>query len=163
MKSVIILLGSMIVTQSCGVWSDAPINKRELAVATVLEGSVRRAGDQVRINVQLIDAITGGHLWAERYDGTLADIFVLQDRVTEKIVSALAVKLTFEDRKALKHSGRPLNLDAYEYVLRGRAKLAQANRQATIEARKLFEKAIEADPEFARAYGDVPVDVEKLR
>ncbi len=124
----------------------------DLGVRYVLKGSVRRAGDQVRINVQLIDATTGGHLWAERYDGTLADIFVLQDRVTEKIVSALAVKLTFEDRKALKQSGRPLNLDAYEYVLRGRAKLAQANRQATIEARKLFEKAIEADPKFARAY-----------
>jgi adenylate cyclase len=124
----------------------------DLGVRYVLEGSVRRAGDQVRINAQLIDATTGGHLWAERYDGTLADIFVLQDRVTEKIVSALAVKLTIEDRKALEHSGRPLNLDAYEYVLRGRAKLAQANRQTTIEARNLFEKAIEADPKYARAY-----------
>ena len=124
----------------------------ELGVRYVLEGSVRRAGDQVRINAQLIDATTGGHLWAERYDGTLADIFALQDRVTEKIVSALAVKLTIEDRKALENSVRPLNLDAYEYVLRGRAKLAQANRQATIEARKLFEKAIEADPKYARAY-----------
>jgi adenylate cyclase len=106
----------------------------------------------VRINAQLIDATTGGHLWAERYDGALDDVFALQDRVTRKIVSALAVTLTIEDRKALEHSGRPLNLDAYEYVLRGRAKLAQANRQATIEARKLFEKAIEADPKFARAY-----------
>ncbi len=123
----------------------------DLGVRYVLEGSVRRAGDQVRINAQLIDATTGGHLWAERYDGALADVFALQDRVTEKIVSALAVKLTIEDRKALEHSGRPLNLDAYEYVLRGRAKLAQANRQATIEARKLFEKAIEADPKYARA------------
>ncbi len=124
----------------------------DLGVRYVLEGSVRRAGDQVRINAQLIDATTGGHLWAERYDGALADVFALQDRVTEKIVSALAVKLTIEDRKALEHSGRPLNLDAYEYVLRGRAKLAQANRQATIEARKLFEKAIEADPKYTRAY-----------
>jgi adenylate cyclase len=124
----------------------------DLGVRYVLEGSVRRAGDQVRINAQLIDATTGGHLWAERYDGTLADIFVLQDRVTEKIVSALAVKLTIEDRKALEHSANPLNLDAYEYVLRGRAKLAQAKRQTTIEARKLFEKAIEADPKYARAY-----------
>jgi TolB-like protein/Tfp pilus assembly protein PilF len=125
---------------------------RDLGVRYVLEGSVRRAGDQVRINAQLIDTTSGGHLWAERYDGTLADIFVLQDRVTEKIVSALAVKLTIEDRKALEHSGRPLNLDSYEYVLRGRMKLAQANRQATIEARKLFERAIEADPKYARAY-----------
>ncbi len=124
----------------------------DLGVRYVLEGSVRRAGDQVRINVQLIDATTGGHLWAERYDATLADIFVLQDRVTEKIVSALAVKLTIEDRKALEHPGRPLNLDAYEYVLRGRAKLAQANRQATIDAGKLLENAIEADPKYARAY-----------
>ena len=124
----------------------------DLGVRYVLEGSVRRAGDQVRINAQLIDATTGGHLWAERYDGTLDDVFALQDRVTEKIVSALAVKLTIEDRKALENSGRPLNLDAYEYVLRGRAKLAQADRQATIEARKLFEKAIEADPKYARAY-----------
>lgn len=124
----------------------------DLGVRYILEGSVRRAGDEVRINAQLIDATTGGHLWAERYDGALADIFALQDKVTQKIVAALAVKLTIEDRKALEHSGRPLNLDAYEYVLRGRAKLAQANRQATIEARKLFENAIEADPKYARTY-----------
>jgi len=124
----------------------------DLGVRYVLEGSVRRAGDTVRINAKLIDATTGGHLWAERYDGTLSDIFALQDSVTEKIVSALAVKLTIEDRKALEQSGRPLNLDAYEFVLRGRAKLAQANRQTTIEARKLFENAIEADPKYARAY-----------
>ncbi len=124
----------------------------ELGVRYVLEGSVRRVGDQVRINAQLIDATTGGHLWAERYDGALADVFALQDEVTRKIVAALAVKLTIEDRKALEHSGRPLNLDAYEYVLRGRAKLAQAKRQATVEARELFEKAIEADPKYTRAY-----------
>ena len=124
----------------------------ELGVRYVLEGSVRRASERVRINAQLIDATTGGHLWAERYDGTLADVFALQDRVTERIVSALAVKLTIEDRKVLEHSDRPLNLDAYEYVLRGRAKLAQANRQATLKARALFEKAIEADPKYARAY-----------
>jgi adenylate cyclase len=124
----------------------------ELGVRYVLEGSVRRVGDQVRINAQLIDATTGGHLWAERYDGTLSDIFLLQDRVAEKIVSALAIKLTIADREALENSDDPLNLDAYEYVLRGRAKLAKANRQATIEARELFEKAIEADPKYSRAY-----------
>jgi len=132
------------------------VNVREVAehlgVRYVLEGSVRRAGDQVRINVQLIDATTGGHLWAERYDGALSNIFALQDRVTQKVVSALAVKLTKEDREALEHSDRPMNLIAYEYVLRGRAKLAEADREATLEARKLFERAIEADSKYARAY-----------
>ncbi len=67
---------------------------RELGVRYLLEGSVRRAGDQVRVNAQLIDATTGGHLWAERYDGTLADVFYLQDRITNKITKALQVALT---------------------------------------------------------------------
>jgi TolB-like protein len=74
----------------------------ELGVRYVLEGSVRRAGDQVRINAQLIDATTGGHLWAERYDGSLADVFALQDSVTQKIVSALAGELAPNERAALK-------------------------------------------------------------
>ena len=71
---------------------------RELGVQYVLEGSVRRAGDQVRINAQLIDATTERHLWAERYDGTLANIFALQDKVTEKIVAALSLNLTAQER-----------------------------------------------------------------
>jgi adenylate cyclase len=73
---------------------DLRVVARELGVRYLLEGSVRRAGDQVRVNAQLIDATTGGHLWAERYDGTLADVFYLQDRITNKITKALQVALT---------------------------------------------------------------------
>jgi hypothetical protein len=90
----------------------------ELGVRYVLEGSVRKARERVRINAQLIDATTGHHIWAERYDGTLDDIFALQDRVTQKIIEALAVKLTVAERE---HDLRREtdNILAYEYYLKG--------------------------------------------
>jgi TolB-like protein len=90
----------------------------ELGVRYVLEGSVRRAGDQVRINAQLIDAVTGGHLWAERYDGSVTDVFALQDRVARNIVTALAVRLTGEEqsREARTQTENP---QAYDAFLRG--------------------------------------------
>ena len=113
---------------------------------------MRRAGDQVRINAQLIDATTGGHLWAERYDGAMRDIFALQDSVIGKIVSALAVELTVSDRRTLAARRENVNLEAYDYLLRGRQLLSRIEGQETEKAKGMFEKAIEIDPEYARAY-----------
>ena len=92
----------VIARNSVFTYKDEPVKVQrvaeELGVRYVLEGSVRRAGDQVRINAQLIDAVTGGHLWAERYDGSVTDVFALQDQVARNIVTALAVRLTGEEQ-----------------------------------------------------------------
>jgi TolB-like protein/class 3 adenylate cyclase/Flp pilus assembly protein TadD len=124
---------------------------RELSVRYVVEGSVRRAGGQVRINAQLIDTSTGGHLWAERYDGQLTDIFGLQDRVTRSIVSAMAVELTPQEQQDLARRETE-SLQAYDYVLRGRQQLARLSREGVAKARELFEKAVDLDPGYARAH-----------
>jgi adenylate cyclase len=124
---------------------------RELGVRYILEGSVRKSGDKVRINAQLIDAKTGGHLWAERYDRDLRDIFTLQDEVTQKIVTALAVKLTKEEQKRLVRKGTD-NLEAYDYTLRGLEYFYRYSKEANARARKMFEKSIVLDPQYALAH-----------
>jgi adenylate cyclase len=123
----------------------------ELKVRYVLEGSVRKVADRVRINAQLVDATTGGHLWAERYDRDLNDIFGVQDEVTKNIVSALSVKLTKseEDQLARRYTD---SLEAYEYALRGLDYYFRYAKDAHTLALKMFEKAIELDPEYALAY-----------
>ncbi len=121
---------------------------RELGVKYVLEGSARRAADRVRINAQLIDAHAGGHIWADRFDRDLADIFAAQDEVVAKIVEALAGKLT---AAGLKERYRPANLEAYDLCLRGRAAWAYSP-EAGVEAIPLFERAIALDPNYADAY-----------
>jgi TolB-like protein/class 3 adenylate cyclase/Flp pilus assembly protein TadD len=123
----------------------------DLGVRYVLEGSVRKAGAQVRINAQLIDATTGHHLWAERYDGNLDDIFVLQDRFTRKIVSALAVKLTAGEEESISHKYTD-NVAAYEAYLQGLEHLRSMTREDLAKAVPFFEKAIELDPDFGQAY-----------
>ena len=123
----------------------------ELGVRYVLEGSVRRVGDQVRINAQLIDATTGGHIWAERYDGTLDDVFALQDEVTSKIISALAIRLTSAERVNLARMPTE-NLEAYDYFLRAERGLFSQNSKGLAEALSLYHKATEIDPMFARAW-----------
>ena len=126
----------------------------ELGVRYILEGSVRRVGDQVRINVQLIDAVTDGHLWAERYDGALTDIFSLQDKITEKIITALAVQLSPSEEVALKAKGTS-NADAYDAFLRGLREVNARRRYDTesIEnAQREFQRAIELDPNYALGY-----------
>jgi TolB-like protein len=106
----------VIARNSTFVYKGKPVKIRqvaeELGVRYVLEGSVRKAGDQVRINTQLIDATTGHHLWAKRYDGKLGNIFALQDQITQKIVSALAVKLTPGEQQKVSHKGTN-NIEAY--------------------------------------------------
>ena len=124
----------------------------DLGVQFVLEGSVRRTGDAVRINAQLIDALTGHHLWAERYEGAFADIFQLQDRVLGQIVANLAVELT--------DAGAPISgeaetevVAAYDTFLRGWELYRRQTPDDNLEAIALFEKAIELDPGYNRAYG----------
>jgi len=123
----------------------------DLGVRYVLEGSVRKAGDKVRINAQLVDATTGRHLWAERFDGTLGDIFALQDRFTRKIVAALAVKLTTGEEELV--TGKYTeNVAAYEAYLQGLEHLRRMTREDLAKAVPFFEKAIELDPDFGQAY-----------
>jgi TolB-like protein len=123
---------------------------RELGVRYVLEGSVRRIGDQVRINVQLIDSTTGGHLWADRYDGAFQDLFALQDRVTENIISALSVKLTADDRV---RSSTIVTHDviAHDAFLKGWAYYVQATPEDYVRAVPYLEDAIKRDPGHIKA------------
>jgi adenylate cyclase len=123
----------------------------ELGVRYVLEGSVRKANNRVRITAQLIDASTGGHIWAERYDKELKDIFDLQDEVAHEIVSALAVKLTEEEQKRIVRKGTD-NLVAYDYTLRGLEYSNRYSKEANTQARKLYQKATDLDPRYAFAY-----------
>jgi adenylate cyclase len=124
----------------------------ELGVRYVLEGSVRKAANRVRITGQLIDAATGAHLWAERFDGGFGDIFDLQDQVTESVVGALAPAVETAEIERAKYKPTE-SLDAYAIYLHGLAKFYQyGNRLATEEALRLFKSAIELDPDFALAY-----------
>src|ERR1700758_1066703 len=126
---------------------------RELGVRYVLEGSVRKATNRVRITGQLVDAATGAHLWADRFDGGLGDIFDLQDQVTESVVGAIAPVVEKAEIERAKRKPTD-SLDAYALYLRGLAKFYQfASRQVNDEALRLFNSAIELDPDFASAYG----------
>ena len=122
---------------------------RELGVRYVLEGSVRKAGDRVRITGQLIDAATGAHLWADRFDGELADIFDLQDQVTASVVGAIAPKLEQAEIERAKRKPTE-SLDAYDYYLRGMAAFHQFDQARPMPRRwRMFSRAIELDPRFA--------------
>ena len=124
---------------------------RELGVRYVLEGSVQKGPDQLRINVQLIDASTGGHLWAERYDRDLKDLFALQDEIVQRIVAILAVKIeSVEGARAMRKDTE--SLEAYDYVLRGGEYLRERTRASNIKAEEMFTKAIEVDPSYPSAY-----------
>ncbi len=123
----------------------------ELGVRYVLEGSVRRVGDRVRINAQLIDAISGYHLWAERYDGSLADIFMLQDKVVGQIVAALAVNLTGEESAQAAQAETDVS-QAYDAFLEGWEHYRRQTAEDALKAVAKFEKAIELDPGYSRAY-----------
>jgi adenylate cyclase len=124
---------------------------KTLGVRYVLEGSVRKSGSRVRITAQLIDAVSGGHLWAERFDRELADIFAVQDEVTAKIVAEMAVNLTPGERRSLA-AERTGNFEAYDCFLRGREAFFRTTREANREAQAHCERAIELDPAFAPAH-----------
>ena len=125
---------------------------RELGVRYVLEGSARRSDDRLRITGQLIEAATGAHIWADRFDGKLSDIFELQDEMTARIVGAIAPKLQLAEIERAKRMPTG-SLRSYDYYLRGLAYFHRDERQANCEALELFHKAIELDPDFATAYG----------
>jgi len=129
------------------------VNKisRELGVRYVLEGSVRRADNQVRINAQLIDATTGGHLWADRFDDKWENIFALQDKITHKIVSALQVKLTASEKEQVARKGTD-STEAYDAFLKGLGHYIRWTADDKRKAVSYFEKAIELDPNYGLAY-----------
>jgi len=124
---------------------------RELGVRYVLEGSVRRAGDRVRINAQMIDASTGGHLWAERFDRDIEDIFAVQDEVTHTIVDALKVKLTTSEQMRRKNP-RKVKPEAYDLLVRAGQSILQFRPDALMEARAMLLRAVELDPGLTVAY-----------
>ena len=124
---------------------------RELGVGTVLEGSVRKAGSRVRVTVQMIDAEGDQHLWAENYDRTLDDIFVVQGEIAEKVAGELKVKLLQAEKNTLEK--RPTeNMEAYGDFLRGRELYREGSEPSLRQALKLYERAVELDPSFARAH-----------
>jgi adenylate cyclase len=125
---------------------------RKLGVRYVLEGSVRKEKDRVRITAQLIDAQTGGHVWSERYDREMKDIFALQDEVTVAVTGAMSVKLTLGEQGRLWQKKGTNNLEAFEKALQGKECINQQTAMAGAKARQLFEEAIALDPEFAMAY-----------
>jgi adenylate cyclase len=124
---------------------------QQLGVRYVLEGSVRKADNQVRITAQLVDATTGDHIWAEHYDRALRDIFSLQDEIVRKIVTTLNLELNLTE-KGVRVAKRTDNLEAYDYLLRGLDFIQNPTRETDEKARQMFEKAIELDPKYSDAY-----------
>ncbi len=127
---------------------------REMGVRYVLEGSVRKAGDRVRITAQLIDATTGHHLWAERYDRPLTDIFAVQDEIVRRIVTTLKLQLSLSEQ-GVRVRKSTADLDAYDLYLRGTALLWRFTKDANAQARQLYEQAIALDPRYASAYASL--------
>jgi adenylate cyclase len=124
---------------------------QELGVRYVVEGSVQKAGEKVRINAQLIDASTGHHLWAERYERDLKDIFALQGEIVQTIVAKLAIKVgEIELARAMRKD--TASLEAYDYIMRGWHYYSRKTRSANIKAKDMFRKAIELDPDYGPAY-----------
>jgi TolB-like protein/DNA-binding winged helix-turn-helix (wHTH) protein/Tfp pilus assembly protein PilF len=124
----------------------------EMGVQYVLEGSVRKANEQIRINIQLIDTVSGGHIWAERYERPLTDIFALQDEIAQKIMFALKVKLTKEEQERFRRYPTE-NLEAYDALLRGAEAVYGFTKESNAQGRQFFEKAIALDSQYAGAYG----------
>jgi TolB-like protein/Flp pilus assembly protein TadD len=142
----------VIARNSTFVYKGKPVNvqqmSRELGVKYVLEGSVRRSGNQLRITAQLIDATTGNHLWAERFDREMKDVFAIQDNITLEIMKALDVKLSRGEMQGKSTE----TLEAYLKILQVSDFLYQFNKESNVRARELAEEAIRLDPNFARAY-----------
>jgi len=145
----------VIARNSSWAYKDKPVKVQQVAedlgVRYVLEGSVRREGDTVRINAQLIDALGGQHLWAERYDGSIQDVFALQDQVVGQIVAALAVRLTHEEESSVKLA-QTASPQAYDAVLQGWVHYRLGPEDENAKAIALFEQAIALDPDYSRAH-----------
>jgi adenylate cyclase len=145
----------VIARNSTFVYKGAPVKVQrvaeDLGVRYVLEGSVQKSGDQVRITAQLIDALTGNHLWAERYDREMTDLFALQDEITEHIVTALQIKLTAGEQMRV-HRKHTRNLEAWNLLSRGVEHFYRSSKTDNAIARQWFEKALEVDRGYALAY-----------
>lgn len=124
---------------------------RQLRVGAILEGSVRRAGERVRITAQLIDAVSGYHLWSESYDRRIEDVFAIQIEIARKVSAALRVSLT-GDEAARRERYAPRNMHAHEFYLRGRQLAGRISDVASQQAAAMYRRAIELDPEYAQAY-----------
>jgi serine/threonine protein kinase/Flp pilus assembly protein TadD len=127
---------------------------RKLHVSTVLDGSVRRMGNRLRITAQLVNVADGYQLWSERYDREMEDVFAIQDDISQSIVKALRVILTEGEKKQIEKA-RAVNVQAYDYYLRGRQYFHQLRRKSLEYAKQMFQKAIDIDPEYARAHAGV--------
>ena len=127
---------------------------KALAVRYVLEGSVRKAANRIRVTAQLIDSVTGGHVWAEQFDRDLTDIFAVQDELTKEIVSALKINLSADEKNRLIQK-RTIDLEAYNLFLRGREQVWLHTRAGNIEARNILERATAIDPNYAAAYAHI--------
>jgi adenylate cyclase len=125
-------------------------------VRYILEGSVRKAGDRIRITAQLIDATTDHHLWSERYDRSLKDIFALQDEIVQKIVTTLKLQLTIWEQGILVRKTTD-NLEAYDFCLRGLESLLRLTKETYPQAQRLFERALELDPQYALAHAGLGI------
>ncbi len=123
----------------------------ELGVRYVVEGSVRKAGERIRVTAQLVEVATGHHLWAERYDRTLEDVFAVQDELSQEIASALEVRLSAGEKKQLARKPTE-NMEAYDLLLRGREVMMRSTREANEDARTMFQRVLELDPGCAVAY-----------
>ena len=129
---------------------------KELGVTFVLDGSVRKVGDRLRITAKLVNTRNGNHVWAERYDRNFTEVFEVQDEVTQKIVNALAIRLTESEKEKLGHTGTS-NFSAYDAFLKGQQFAMQRTKQGNSLARDAFRRAVELDPNYARAYGALAI------
>ncbi len=146
---------SVVARHTAFTYKNKPVNVqevgRELGVAYVLEGSVRKSGARVRVTGQLISSMDGNHVWADRFDRELTDIFAIQDEITHAIVEQLKVKLHPQERKSIAQAPTD-NIEAYTYYLKGRDFLNRRSKRYLQLARQMFAKAVELDPMYARAY-----------
>ena len=133
---------------------------RELGVRYVLEGSVRKAGNRVRVTGQLIDAESGAHIWADRFDRDLTDIFAVQDELTQEIIAALKIKLSAPEKARIAGGGTK-NVDAHDFFLRGRELVIgnKRDREMFAESNAYFRRAIELDPNYAAPYAALGMGV----
>ena len=127
---------------------------KKLEVSAVMEGSVRKMGNKIRVSAQLVSVVNGLQLWSERYDREIEDVFAIQDEIAQNIVKALRVVLSEDEKKAIEKVSTE-NVHAYDYYLRGRTYFHQHRRTSMEFARKMFTRAIEVDPNYARAYAGI--------
>src|SRR5438874_6714241 len=148
----------VVARHSAFIYKDKPIKAQqigqELGVDFLLEGSVRKAGSHIRVTGQLVNCKDGGHLWAERFDRDLTDIFAIQDEITHAIVEQLKVKLLPQEKKSIEQAPTD-NVEAYTYYLRGREFLQRHTKAYYHLAKRMFAKALELDPNYARAYAGI--------